>query len=85
METIYKLNKNCSIREENDKYLLVNLVTQGLHFITKEAYLIVEKLDGNTPIEKIINQVYSDIDKNKKDIIDNFLKKLKERKLIEEI
>ena len=84
MNDIYKLSKDVRIRKEGDQYILINIATQGLHFISETAYSIVEKIDGQKSIDKIIDELFSssDCEKERDSVIHDFIDKLVERKLL---
>jgi hypothetical protein len=72
-------------RKEKDGYVIFNLETSGFHWLSKEAYEVLEKCDGSRSIKELAlffskkkNEPVKRIEKQFCD----FFKKLEERKLI---
>lgn len=84
-DKIFKLGPDARIRQENNKYLLVNIATQGLHFISNTAYQLIEKLDGKRTVNSIINELWPSINEVQKGAIYNFVEKIVERRILEEV
>ena len=57
-EQTYILDEDTRIRQEGDRYLLVNISTQGLHFISPTAYKLVTRLDGKSTVGQVVQDLY---------------------------
>ena len=82
---IYKLSSDARIRKEGQRFLLVNIATQGLHFVSPIAYSLVEKLDGQEKIINVINSLWPTATEDEKQTMYSFLNKLVDRNVLEVI
>ncbi|MFW9972531.1 MAG: hypothetical protein ACFFDF_20260 [Candidatus Odinarchaeota archaeon] len=89
IEKIFYISKNVKIREENGKYMIVNIVTQGLHFISPLAFQFINNFNGIISL----NDIYNSFMKNKltkknnleyKRIFDKFVGKMVKRGVLVE-
>ncbi|GEM_PF-6759618 len=82
---VLKINDNAIVRREKDKYMVINIATQGLHFISPIAYSVVESINGESNLEEIISKFVETYNVNKDEARNNivkFIEDLIDRKLI---
>ena len=77
-----KLSSNARIRKEGDRYLIVNLATQGLHFISPKAYPLVAALDGAKTVRQVVEAVFGADSGAKLGSASNFLSELIKRRVL---
>ena len=82
---VYTLTSDTRVRQEGEKFILINIATQGLHFISPMAQRVVSRMDGKTSLEEIISSEFPDISADDKNVIYAFVVKLEERRLIRKI
>ena len=81
----YILTSDTRVRQEGEKFILVNIATQGLHFISPMAQRVVSRMDGKTSLEEIISSEFPDINADDENVICNFVGKLVKRRLIRKL
>lgn len=84
-DNVYVLTTDTRIRKEQEKYILINIATQGLHFISPTAYTLVSRMDGKLTVGEIISAEFPDASKDDEGAIYDFVNKLEERRLIRKI
>lgn len=80
-----KVNGNVVVRKEGDKYMLINIATQGLHFISPIAYFVVENINEESTVSEITSKFkekFSVNDNQIKDQITTFIEGLIGRNLV---
>jgi hypothetical protein len=79
---VYRMGPDTRIRKEADRYLLVNMATQGLHFITAPGYAVISSLDGQKTAAEIVTALWPQISEESQVAIYQLLEKLAERKIL---
>ena len=79
---IVELSKDARIRKEGDSYILINIATQGLHFISCTAYDFILRVNGIQNVSEIISEMWPNISSNDASVISNFVDKMIERRIL---
>lgn len=88
MKELKLVPKKCNIRikEQEGKFVIFNLETSGFHMVEKDAVDVINKIDGNTTINELVeffaNERGISREELEKDFIE-FFKGLELRKIIE--
>nr|VFK71161.1 MAG: hypothetical protein BECKUNK1418H_GA0071006_10535 [Candidatus Kentron sp. UNK] len=77
-----QLSEDARVRKEGERFLIVNLATQGLHFISPMAYQLVAVLDGTRTVMEAIRVVYPDHGPELEVYTRSFIEGLVQRKLL---
>ena len=77
---------NIRIKEQEGKYVIFNLETSGFHMIEKDAFDLLEKVNGTLTIEQLAEHFAKEKNLNKDELAKDFVaffKGLSVRKIIE--
>ena len=85
LELVPKKN-NIRLKEQEGKYVIFNLETSGFHMIEKDAFDLLEKVDGELTIGELAEFFATEKNLNKEELSKDFVtffKGLELRKIIE--
>lgn len=79
---IVALSNDTRIRHEGESYILINIATQGLHFISPIAFEFIEQLDGVRTVDGIVSALWPQLSPADYSVISAFVDKLLERRIL---
>lgn len=80
--TVLAIGKDIRFRKEGDLYILINISTQGLHFVSKTAYDFVSAFNGAKSVNQVIEERFDNISEEQRTVVLKFIEDLVERKVL---